>query len=46
MVQVYSETDCLKKVIIHQPDYGIEQITPEIAEELLYDDIVFFYPKW
>lgn len=44
MVQVYSETDCLKKVIIHQPDYGIEQITPEIAEELLYDDIVFL-PK-
>lgn len=41
MVQVFSETDNLKKVIIHQPDYGIEQITPEIAEELLYDDIVF-----
>ena len=34
----------MKKVIIHQPDYGIEQITPEIAEELLYDDIVFL-PK-
>ncbi|MBX7225902.1 MAG: hypothetical protein K1X55_07715 [Chitinophagales bacterium] len=44
MVQVYSETDTLRQVVIHQPDYGIEQVTPDIAEELLYDDIVYL-PK-
>ena len=38
---VHSETDQLKKVIIHEPDFGIEKVTPEIAEELLYDDIVY-----
>jgi arginine deiminase len=38
---VRSETDQLKKVIVHEPDFGIEKVTPEIAEELLYDDIVY-----
>ena len=38
---VYSEIDILKKVIVHEPDFGIEKVTPEIAEELLYDDIVY-----
>lgn len=40
-MKVRSETDQLKKVIIHEPDFGIEKVTPEIAEELLYDDIVY-----
>ena len=40
-MHVRSEIDTLKKVIIHEPDFGIEKVTPEIAEELLYDDIVY-----
>jgi arginine deiminase len=40
-MQVRSETDGLEVVIIHEPDMGIGYITPEIAEQLLYDDIVF-----
>ncbi len=38
---IRSEIQTLGKVIIHQPDLGIEHISPEIAEQLLYDDIVF-----
>lgn len=38
---INSEIQTLKKVIIHEPDLGIEHISPEIAEQLLYDDIVF-----
>ena len=38
---IHSEIQTLKKVIIHEPDLGIEHISPEIAEQLLYDDIVF-----
>jgi arginine deiminase len=40
-MQVRSETDRLEAVLIHEPDMGIGYITPEIAEQLLYDDIVF-----
>lgn len=40
-MHVNSEIDSLRKVIIHEPDFGIEKVTPEIAEELLYDDIVY-----
>jgi arginine deiminase len=38
---IESDIDILQKVIVHRPDLGIEYITPEIAEQLLYDDIVF-----
>ncbi|MFN8294783.1 MAG: arginine deiminase family protein [Chitinophagales bacterium] len=38
---INSEIQTLDKVIVHEPDLGIEHISPEIAEELLYDDIVF-----
>jgi len=38
---VNSDIEELHKVIVHRPDMGIEYITPEIAEQLLYDDIVF-----
>ena len=41
---VTSEVKKLRKVIIHQPDDGIEIVTPSKALELLYDDIVFL-PK-
>src|SRR3954467_716483 len=40
-MSINSEIQTLDKVIVHEPDHGIEHITPEIAEELLYDDIVF-----
>lgn len=38
---INSEIQTLTKVIVHEPDNGIEHVSPEIAEELLYDDIVF-----
>jgi arginine deiminase len=38
---VRSETEVLKSVVIHEPDMGIDYISPEMAEQLLYDDIVF-----
>jgi arginine deiminase len=41
-MHVRSEIATLKKVIIHQPNFGIEKVKPEDAEELLYDDIVYF----
>ena len=41
---VTSETNKLKQVIVHQPDDGIEYITPKKALQFLYDDIVYL-PK-
>lgn len=38
---VQTDFSPLKKVMIHEPDIGIGYITPAIAEQLLYDDIVF-----
>lgn len=38
---IRSETDRLQTVIVHEPDMGIDYISPEMAEQLLYDDIVF-----
>lgn len=40
-LQVSSEFDVLRGVIVHEPDIGIGYITPAVAEQLLYDDIVF-----
>ena len=39
-VKVSSEISPLKKVIIHTPGNELEQMTPETAIELLYDDIL------
>lgn len=44
MINVHSEISPLRKVIVHRPDTGIQRISPKRAEELLFDDIVF-YPK-
>lgn len=41
---VSSETGSLQSVLMHRPDMGIERVTPQIAVELLYEDIVFL-PK-
>jgi arginine deiminase len=40
-MKIFSEHDQLNAVIIHEPDIGIGYITPAVAEQLLYDDIVF-----
>lgn len=40
-VQVSSEIDRLRTVIVHRPDAGTATITPRRAEELLFDDIVY-----
>ncbi|MGB3801153.1 MAG: arginine deiminase family protein [Lewinella sp.] len=40
-IQVHSEIDRLRRVIIHRPDAGTSTITPRRAEELLFDDIVY-----
>lgn len=44
MISVNSETGLLEKVLLHRPDRGIEQVTPDSAVELLYEDIVYL-PK-
>lgn len=41
MVFVDSEIGNLRKVIVHQPDSGIQRVSPRRAEELLFDDIVY-----
>lgn len=40
-IQVSSEINPLKRVIVHRPDEGIARVSPRRAEELLFDDIVF-----
>ncbi len=39
-ISVSSEISPIKKVIIHTPGEELEKMTPETAEELLYDDIL------
>lgn len=39
-VSVSSEIKQLKKVIIHTPGHELELMTPDTAEEVLYDDIL------
>jgi len=41
MIFVDSEIGALRKVIVHQPDKGIQRVSPRRAEELLFDDIVY-----
>ena len=40
-IHVSSEIGRLRKVMVHRPDAGIARISPRIAEELLFDDIVY-----
>ncbi|HUH75065.1 MAG TPA: arginine deiminase family protein [Chitinophagales bacterium] len=40
-MKIFTEHHPLKGVIVHEPDIGIGYITPAVAEQLLYDDIVF-----
>ena len=40
-LSVYSEIGKLKKVLLHRPSNEIENLTPEMLEKLLFDDIPF-----
>jgi arginine deiminase len=40
-IEVYSEIGKLKKVLIHRPGLEIENITPELMDRLLFDDIPY-----
>jgi arginine deiminase len=40
-LKVASEIGKLKKLLVHRPDDGIEKVSPSLAVELLYEDIVF-----
>jgi arginine deiminase len=42
MISVNSEIGRLRKVIVHRPDEGISRISPKRAEDLLFDDIVYY----
>ena len=39
-IHVSSEIGPLRRVIVHRPDSGIARVSPKLAEELLFDDIV------
>ncbi|SEQ82232.1 arginine deiminase family protein [Neolewinella agarilytica] len=40
-IKVHSEIAPLRRVLVHRPDAGTATITPQRAEELLFDDIVY-----
>lgn len=39
MLQVTSEINRLKKVLLHRPGFEVENLTPDTMERLLFDDI-------
>ena len=40
-IEVYSEIGKLRKVLLHRPGSEIENITPELMDRLLFDDIPY-----
>ena len=40
-LQVYSEIGRLKKVLLHRPGEEIENLTPDLMNRLLFDDIPY-----
>src|SRR6056297_3583347 len=40
-IHIPSETDRLKKVIVHTPGHEVSLVNPELKDELLFDDIIF-----
>ncbi len=40
-LSVYSETDRLKQVVVHNPGPEVDLMVPQMMEELLFDDILF-----
>lgn len=41
LLNVYSEIGRLKRVLLHRPGFEIENLTPELMERLLFDDIPY-----
>ncbi|SHH32480.1 arginine deiminase [Tepidibacter thalassicus] len=41
VLQVYSEIGKLKKVLLHRPGKEIENLTPDLMDRLLFDDIPY-----
>lgn len=42
-INVFSEVNNLKKVLLHKPGEELLNLTPNVLEELLFDDIPAFY---
>jgi len=40
-IQVFSEIGKLKKVILHHPGRELKNITPELMEEFLFDEVPY-----
>ena len=40
-INVFSEIGVLKTVLVHRPGAEVENLTPELLERLLFDDIPF-----
>lgn len=40
-LQVYSEIGKLKRVLLHRPGEEIENLTPDLMDRLLFDDIPY-----
>jgi len=40
-LSVFSETDRLKQVVVHDPGPEVDLMVPQMMEELLFDDILF-----
>ena len=40
-LQIYSEIGKLKKVLLHRPGEEIENLTPDLMQRLLFDDIPY-----
>ena len=40
-INVYSETNELKRVLLHRPGFELENIEPDLLEELLFEDIPY-----
>ena len=40
-INVFSEIGKLKKVLLHRPGKEIENLTPDLLERLLFDDVPY-----
>ena len=40
-IQIPSETERLRKVIVHTPGHEVSLVNPELKNDLLFDDIIF-----
>jgi arginine deiminase len=40
-LSIFSETGCLKQVVVHDPGPEVDLMVPQMMEELLFDDILF-----